>query len=145
MSGIIGVSGTRSGIIGDTNISTSAWTSWTPTVVGFTGTPTVYGKYRRFGKLVYVIFDVTGTSSGSDGDTFIITNLPIAPYAVTNYDQPLSVGTCQDNSSNTGLGTVNIYADDGKCYCRLGGAYDGWTKSGTKNIMVSGVYQSYTI
>lgn len=126
----------------DGDIYSTGWTSWTPTVAGFSGTPTVLGKYKRIGKLVYVMFSVEGTS---DSGTLYVTNMPVAPYATGDYHQALAVGFCQDNSANTGLGTANILAGNGYCYCRKGGAYDGWTASGTKNILVSGVYEANAI
>lgn len=53
-----------------------AWTAWTPTPTGFSGTPTVSGSYIQLGKIVILSGYVDGTSNAN---TLTITNLPVAP------------------------------------------------------------------
>src|SRR5690606_38953756 len=73
-----------------------AWSSWTPTLLGFSGTPTVsYAKYKQIGKTVHVIIGVSGTSN-SGGKTFT----PPVPAATWQDAAVLSFSASNDGSAD---------------------------------------------
>lgn len=106
----------------------AAWTAFTPSWVGFSGTPTVtVARYKQIGKTVHVWVDVTGTSN-STSTSF---TLPVAANATTSVH---SVAFRYRNngtiSSTPGMlvasgSTATLYRDF---------TATTWTSSGTKTI-----------
>ena len=68
MSGIVGGAGSKSGIIGQTELDYEEGT-WSPTFLGASSNPTQsyarqYGDYKKVGKIVTVSFNVETSASG---------------------------------------------------------------------------------
>ena len=75
MSGIVGGAGSKSGVIGTTELDYEEGT-WTPTFNGFSGSTTVQGaKYTKIGRQVFCECEVT-FATNSDGDRIEI-SLPL--------------------------------------------------------------------
>lgn len=113
-----------------TDIPSSA-TSYTATLVGWSGTPTQRMKYVKIGKLMVLTIYISGTSDTTTATATLpsgITAMALgyaqyAPMRVTNAgSMPGSWGMA---SLSSGGSTINFYVNQG------GG---GWTNSGTKTI-----------
>ena len=80
MSGIIGDSGTRSGIIGQTDLSYETGT-WGATYSGYSGANNITNTtYTRMGNMVYFFCHCAGDGS-PDGSQFVVLGLPFVPSA----------------------------------------------------------------
>jgi hypothetical protein len=121
-------------IVRDAVFSTrGVWTSYSPTVDGWTGSPTVVAYYYRTGNLVMVSFDVSGTSDGSDGD---IATIALPFTAATNAGLGWIVaGYGIDNSVTLATPIeVGISSAGTVIACYKDFAATVWTKSGTKRV-----------
>src|SRR5512146_1317323 len=76
--------------------------TWTPTVVGFSGSPTVEARYVLIGKLCIISVRVEGTSNA--------TNLTVtAPFTSANtVEYRNGSANCMDNSVNVANGFVYL-------------------------------------
>ena len=119
MSGLINSAGSKSGVIGTTEIEGYEEGTWAPTSAGFdvVGSFTSGGYYKKFGKMVFVTGWVRGsTSIGTTGGAatiggalpFTIVNgaNKVCPYIVYNGGQSGWVGYAWYN---------NIYTIFGSC------------------------------
>lgn len=115
----------------------SAWTAWTPTPTGFSGTPTVTGSYMQIGKTVFLSCGVDGTS---DATTFTITNLPVAPKS----DYYGVAGSTKNLSFGAEAGTFYIAAGTTKVVCYPSNTHSaaGWMNSGNKLMHFNIVYEA---
>jgi hypothetical protein len=117
-----------------------AMTSWSPTVVGFSSTTVAQYYWMKFGKLVFFMIQVSGTSNST---SFTIT-LPTASAAhITNIEGVVALAL--NNSSvvtatprweinpGTSATLMNLYS---------GVTGTGWTASGTKSAQFSGFYEA---
>ena len=59
----------------DQDMSGSAWSTWTPTIAGWTGATVNYARYKQYGKTVHYEIKITGSTTAPS--TFTITP-PIA-------------------------------------------------------------------
>lgn len=119
--------------------TTVAWTSYSAssTVNGFSGTPTVVLYYKKIGNLVFIQFDISGTSNAT-GFTFTIPYTCNAlaglntswGYGVDNGTVLTTPGVITLAANGT---TVNIYKNS------AGGA---WTNSGAKQAIGQFWYES---
>jgi hypothetical protein len=132
MSGIIGGAGSKSGVIGTTELDYEYGT-WTPSSAGWTivGTFTSAGKYTRIGKHVWIwawlkgagSIALSGTSSLSGGLPFAIQSVGTTNWTWTN-----------NAAGGTGFAwNVNMYA-----------GYGGNTISATTNDTVAITMQYIT-
>jgi hypothetical protein len=124
--------------IGD--IYTDAWEDYsaTSTIVGWSSFSIKKIYYKKIGKLVFVNFELSGTSDGSVGD---VANFTV-PYTNNVMDNLFASAYYENNSSYTDGGhfilgasstTVNVYRDK---------SATAFTKSGTKAVKGSFFYQS---
>lgn len=113
-----------------------AWTAWTPTMAGFSGSPTVtLARYLQIGKTVFVTLDISGTSNAN---TFTYT-LPVAPKSTLStmlgaaLDNSAAVSTTPRADWTAASTTVTLYA-----------AFVGtaWTTSGTKGYRATFTYEA---
>lgn len=97
---------------------------WTPTLAGFTGTPTVTATYQIRGGLVYYTLHISGTSNGT---TFTAT-LPLSALRyLNNACKRTDDGTNNLGNARTTAGSATLTMDSDMA----GGA---WTNSGTKEL-----------
>ena len=125
---ITGNGGIATGASGD-DVYSVVWTDYasSSTIVGWSGTPTAYIRYKKIGKMVFVQFDISGTSN-STSVTFTV------PYAAANT-------TITQNGITTVVIDDGTAAAMGRCYIGAAGStvtckksVDGaWTNSGSKN------------
>jgi len=148
MSGIIGVSGTRSGVIGETAISTSDWIAFTPACTGITSLSSERGWYKRIGYWVDVFVDLYGTGS----EVYrTVTNLPYTVSSDTGYYAIANIMYVVNNNSvlsyGGGSGDVRGYATNGGTIAifALGNNNNGWTNSNASGITASFSYQVESI
>jgi len=111
----------------ETGITGSAWTSWTPTVTGFSSTSTTTGTYKVIGSLAIVNITIVGTSNTTG---FTITNLPVTPTAGA-----LSIGFGVDNGTVTAV-TWGTSASSAVLTLYKGFSITAasWTSSGSKQF-----------
>jgi hypothetical protein len=75
MSGIIGGAGSKSGVIGTTELDYEEGT-WTPSAVSLaSGSPTLTGTYTKIGNFVYGTIYISGTTTAT-ADTTRFSGLP---------------------------------------------------------------------
>ena len=108
----------------------SAWATWTPTVVGFSGTPTVVARYKKIGKTVFCRLRVDGTSNAT---SFTVT-LPLKHNVNASI---YAVGRTQDNTTSFDWGFLIIVANaTTTTACQIYRAVNtsGWTAANTKSF-----------
>lgn len=116
----------------------ASWVSYTPTLTGFTGTPTInYAKYKKIGTQVTISMYVSGTSN-STAKTFSI------PFPSSSSSAATSMSINQHTSANPiGFVTILESANIGQVY---GGFASGVGNSGFSNWPTSGsMYYRFTI
>ena len=96
MSGYVGGAGSKSGVIGETEIDYEEG-DWTPGTTG-TGYQTATGTYTKIGRQVFCTFFITATSSDSSGD---VTGLPFSIGSGSKYPSGGSIGYCGEGGSNS--------------------------------------------
>lgn len=113
----------------------STWptTTYSPTVTGWSGTPTTTARYIQTGKLVFLIFSIQGTSNA----TTATMTLPVAARSSGGFVYDGMNGYAQNNATEITTGSrwyidpgasttiVNFYKDT---------AFAVWTNSGQKLI-----------
>jgi len=105
------------------------WMTWTPTVTGFSGSPTVQGLIRLTGDTCEIHLNITGTSNAT---TFTVTNLPLAPSMgwATSY----MLGESKDAGAiNVPNGRVQLTDGSVVGTFRSSPGVGAWTASGTKS------------
>ena len=128
MSGIIGGAGSRSGVVGETEIDYEEGT-WTPADTNGNTTGTPFGMYTKIGNLVTASFHlVTGSLSGTS--RFYITGLPFTSGSTDAFRGAVAMG--YQNMDNLSYGG---YVGNGAttAYLMIGGgniAEDGQIGTG---------------
>lgn len=113
-----------------TDAGGGAWTAWTPSLSGWSGTPTVTARYKKIGKTVHCVISVAGTSNSA---TTTIT-LPSTSANDTR------VFSNNDNGSLECIGVALVSANSNVLTSRRGQSgttgevWTAWAASGTKNI-----------
>lgn len=110
------------------DVYTTSWRSFTPTVTGFSGTPTATCYYMRLGDLVFVTYDISGTSNLT---TFTFT-CPITAGGTSAYQSVIAYtvdnGVVQGNKGRSrmtsGSALTTLYYGTG-----------AWTASGAKRAI----------
>ena len=105
MSGIVGGAGSKSGIIGETEIEYEEGT-WTPKDTDGNGS-NQYGMYTRIGNLVTLYFSFsTAAATGTTSNLFYITNFPFTVGATDGHRGVISIGytTCSDYPKTGNVG-----------------------------------------
>ena len=117
MSGVVGQAGSKSGIVGETEIDYEEGT-WTPEIKGTTGAGTAsyssqVGKYLKIGNWVYLTW-VLGWSSGSAGGEMRTTGFPFTPATDCT-----GMGSVMFNnvSIHSNVSNIATYIGPGNDYC----------------------------
>lgn len=113
-------------------LQTSAYATWTPTLVGWSGTPTVYCYYYKLGRIMFFSAIISGTSD-STSTSFTL------PEANGLSEYSGAMGWCTDNGTAfTTPGRFSISVGSNVCRAYTNMATGAWTASGTKRISVYG-------
>jgi len=86
MSGIIGGAGSKSGVIGTTELDYEEG-EWTPTLTGGGSVSVAWANYTKIGRLVHVAGKLSKTSVTTDGTTITIGALPFTAAEVGDNNQ----------------------------------------------------------
>lgn len=139
VAGITGTTLTLSGaatITGD--IKSVALTSLALTsLVGWSGTPTGFIKYKKVGKLVYLFVKLSGTSNAAT----VSFSVPYAPAAAGTPDFYNPVYTT-DGTTTYAIGLMYVDNATAKCIALRNAAGDDWTATGTKQVYGQIVYEA---
>lgn len=113
-------------------LPTPVFAAWTPTLGGFSGTPTVTARVTRFGKIAFCHLLISGTSNAT---TFTFT----LPYTSANTTTQRMQVLIQNNGV-TAAGMMDILANSTtvNVYLASGGAFTG---SGTKGAYLTFFYE----
>ena len=113
MSGIVGGAGSKSGIIGSTELDYEEGL-WTPAIAGSWGGSghsftAANSTYTKIGRMVYCRCNVSGTSMTGSNDVAYITGLPFStfkPGMGTQHTNIVAQGTaCSPQGPNVWVGT----------------------------------------
>lgn len=122
------------GLRGETGtIDTTAWSTWSPTLVGWTGSPTVIAKYKQVGKVVNAFYLVSGFSNSTSTQMTLPVNC--------TYVLAQSVKVTDNDVAQTTPGNI-IAATASNCVIYKDYASASWTNSGTKAIQGHLTYES---
>ena len=125
-------------IVSTSSIYVQEWTTWVPTFVGWTATPTYSARYRIIGKMVEFQINVgTASASNSTATTFTLPVLPGANVVTPHNDfayQPYNNGAFQ------AMGVARIYPAYSICELYLS-ATIAWTASGNKAFFLVAQYE----
>lgn len=117
-------------------LASAAFSTWTSTLSGWSGTPTYTARYQQIGKIVHFHFVVdTGTSNATTA-TF---TLPVTPKS----DGSVVMGFSIDNGSvkTTAARTIWTAASTtATAYTDM--STGAWTASGTKRFFVEATYEA---
>ena len=112
MSGIIGGAGSKSGVIGTTELDYEEGT-WTPNFTdngqsNTAGNSVQEGFYRKIGNVVYITgkFTCTSISALNGGQDAILTGLPFTVKNATGCDSAFTIGYCAGVSITAGQSIV---------------------------------------
>ena len=117
------------------------WQYWTPTLTGWSDTPTVYARYMKSGKTVHFVVSVSGTSNSGDGRISL-------PFRAANIHTNVKwLGVCQGGNSGGYIATPGKWQIDNNgteiiTYADFAGT--GWHTSGYKSVQLEGFYESAT-
>lgn len=124
--------GALTGLDSTAFLQTSAWTSWSPTLAGWSSTTLVDCKYYKLGTIMFFTARISGTSD-STSTSFTL------PETNAGSEYSGTMGWCQNNGSAlTTPGRFGISASSNVCNTYTDMASGDWTASGTKRISVYG-------
>lgn len=123
-----------SGSILAAKTSAEAWTTFTPSPTGFTGTSVNVAKYMQRGKDVFILVDVSGTASG----TTVTFTLPVAAKNTLRY---VAVRTT-DNSGTPVVGELDTAAASTTATVYPTPASGAWTASGNRRFEAALFYEA---
>lgn len=113
-----------------TDIPSSA-TSYTATLVGWSGTPTQAMKYVRIGKLMILIIYISGTSNSTTATATLPSGITAMALGYTQYAQ-MRVMNAGSTPGSWGMAALSSGSSTISFYLNQSGG--GWTNSGTKTI-----------
>lgn len=126
-------------VVDTSDVSSAAWTTYTPVVSSVVGTITSYtasGRFQQIGKIVFVAIDVTITNNGT-GSSGINMTLPIT--ASVTVAQSLS-GSENNTTGKTIHGTITTGGGSGIVFVRQ---YDNAYPANTgSELIISGTYEA---
>lgn len=151
---ISGASGTTAGqhgydatnkalLVGDgsaiQSLFTSAWKTWTPTITGFSATPTggIY-RYCQIGKLV--VAQVWMPNTGTSNSTGFTISAPVT--SANAGGDFIAFGNGTDNGSFTTNILVDLPPNSSTITVTTGGGATGWTNSGNKKANFVLMYEA---
>lgn len=112
-------------------LQTSAWSSWTPTLVGWSSTTVVRCNYMKIGKILFFSAIISGTSNSTS------TSFTLPENAMTEYSG--TMGYCVNNGSVlTAAARYAISTGSNVCRAYTNMVSGAWTASGTKRVSVYG-------
>lgn len=115
------------------------WASWTPTLVGWSGTPTTVARYTQIGKLVSCYVSIEGTSN-STSTSF---TLPVSSNTTSmNGNSTYPIARVRDNGTyiTNQPGVIDI--NNGIVTVYKNSNLDAWTASGTKTVIVQFFFEA---
>lgn len=115
-------------IIAETDMYSVAWTNYssTSTVTGWSSTTTKSIYYKQLGKMVYVIFNISGTSNTTSASL----TLPVACNASTG----AWVIIPMRNNGVYGFGSAKLSSSSNTLNFYSGAGTEAWVGSGTKQV-----------
>lgn len=116
-----------------------AWQDWTPTLIGWSGTPTILcARYCLIGKVCFFAVDVSGTSNNTDAKIS-------APFPTPDVTGLTSGGAIaygiNGGSALTVAGRWWIAQNSQQFQAYTNMASAGWATSGTKRVRIVGFYE----
>lgn len=123
----LGAGVTLTNSIVDSSRGADVWSTWAPTVGGFTGTPTTVARYKRAGRVCTIFVSITGTSNAT---TFTFTLPFAAESAVTMLDARIA----DAGATASTPGQLALTAASSTATVTRDGAGTAWTSSGTKTL-----------
>lgn len=111
------------------------WTSFTPTITGWTSTTEIYGAYIIEGKRCTLHLRIVTTASQGAGTTATITNLPAIPKS----SDPLPAVVI--NNATAAIGRLDLAAGSSTGTFYATGAAGAWTANTPRYVFFSGVYE----
>ena len=114
MSGLINSAGSRSGVIGQTELDYEEG-AWTPVEgASWTAFGTFTGSYTKIGRMVYLTLNQTGGSSNASGTGASITGLPFVCDNDTARPQGLwgDENQTEANEARMIIATSTLYTQD---------------------------------
>jgi len=124
--------GALTGLDSTAFLQTSAWTSWSPTLAGWSSTTSVDCKYYKLGTIMFFTALISGTSNSSS-TSFTL------PETNVGSEYTGAMGRCVDNGNAlTTAGRFSIGQNSNVCNAYTNMASGAWTASGAKRISVYG-------
>jgi hypothetical protein len=105
MSGIIGGAGSKSGVIGETEIDYEEGT-WTPNLKAFAHSITSWGWYRKIGNMVFADYRID-QGAGTDTSHYTINQLPFTVRATGYNTSGSTIGFANGTSTNFNMLVIN--------------------------------------
>lgn len=113
-------------------LQTHSWTSWTPTLTGWSSTTTLTCRYLKIGKILFFSAVIAGTSNDYSSSFTLPETAILTEYTGT-------MGYCVNNGSAlTAAGRYAISQGSNICRAYTDMAAGAWTASGTKRVSVYG-------
>lgn len=110
--------------------------AWTPVATGFSGTPTVSGRYTMAGTRMQISgLSVSGTSNAT---SFTVSNLPLNTKAIEDFAM---VNASDNGVSLTGATRARVTANSAVVTFFKDASGAAWTGSGAKSCNVSFGYE----
>ncbi len=118
-----------------TKLASPAWTAYSATLVGWSGTPTQDNSYTQVGKTVVFQYDITGTSNS----TSTTITLPVTA-AAGNFETCTGLAK---NNSTTDISPARAFHSNTTTLSlqRLAGS-GTWANSGTKQVRGIHTYEA---
>lgn len=115
------------------------WQSWTPTLTGWSGAPTVVARYTIIGKICFFWIFVSGTSNSSDA----YLTLPVTASNITNGAWGGANLRADNNGTTLTAASRWIIPADNPTIIRFNTnmSSGAWDTSGIKRIQVIGFYE----
>ena len=114
------------------------WTAWTPTLVGWSGSPTLIARYAQIGKIVHLAILIDGTSNSTATSFTLPTTY--ASNSLTLY--PMS-GRAKDNGSFLSAPAMGeVLSAATVCTVYKDGLGTTWTASGAKTLYLQFSYET---
>lgn len=124
------------------NPLSGVWTTWSPTLTGFSADPTssVY-RYKKIGRTVHLV--IRQGSAGTSNSTSFTISLPFTAATIANMQWINAIGYSEDNGARfdgaycsiSSAGTVlNLFTSTGKA--------SAWTAASTKRANCEIIYEA---
>ena len=108
------------------------WTDYggTSTIVGWSSFTTQKIFYTRVGKLIFVAFDLNGTSNATTVSFTLPYARPADSFTIDAHIRRADNGTTATGELNMASGSDTVV-----CLATIGGSGTSWTASGTKRVI----------